>query len=147
MKPWQHGYDLDYLKSLEVSFTEHNSFSLSPFSKFKKNDIAATLHNKTLHLLDGAAYVAEIAKVDTKIKMFQDLVIGQKRKGDVTLTHLSGDRFVLEQALRKYEGYDTWAIVYAGEHKIRRLLEACDFKYVGQKITSFSEVYLSLIHI
>ena len=39
MKPWQHGYELDYLKDLEKRFLDYNSYTLSPFAQLKKNNI------------------------------------------------------------------------------------------------------------
>ena len=40
MKPWQIGYELDFLKEKAARFKDHNDFSLSPFSEMNPRGIA-----------------------------------------------------------------------------------------------------------
>ena len=40
MKPWQKGFDLDYLKELELRFSSYNDYAQHELSKFKKNNIS-----------------------------------------------------------------------------------------------------------
>ena len=43
LKPWQKGFELDYLKDLEKRFTSYNEYAQHEMSKFKKNNIADAL--------------------------------------------------------------------------------------------------------
>lgn len=146
MKPWQHGIELDTLKALEEFYAPHNKYALSVFGKFKKNDIAEKLHTDKLTVVRDsagkpmAAYVHEIAKVPTKIKMFGDVIIGEKQKWDHTLSRLVGDPLVLLDQLEEMEHHHCWLTTYAGNTQIRKVAERAGFEYVGMKVTSFAEV-------
>ena len=37
LKPWQKGFELDYLKELEKRFNSYNEYAQHELSKFKKN--------------------------------------------------------------------------------------------------------------
>jgi hypothetical protein len=82
MKPWQHGYELDYLKGLEKQYEDYNKYTLSPFAKFKKNNIAESLHKGTLVKLTEEAML-EIAesKAASNITMHGETIIAKKQKG------------------------------------------------------------------
>lgn len=145
MKPWQHGIDLDFLKQVEKFYEPHNKFALSPFGKFKKNDIAAAMHKGTFRMWnrDSAAFVVEQSKVPSKITMHGKTIIGEKLKGDITLSRLVGDPLTLLDALDpdgQYGAKNCWLVTYAGNTEIRRVAERSQFEYVGQKITSYAEV-------
>ena len=51
MKPWQKGFDLDYLKKLEKIFDSYNNYAQHELSKFKKNNIADALSKDNIQLL------------------------------------------------------------------------------------------------
>lgn len=148
MKDWQHGFELEDLKKLEAFYAPHNKHAISVFGKFKKNDIASHLHKGTLRLFQengeapSAAMVVERAKVAGKITMFPGVVIGEKMKGDITLSRLCGDPLTLLDALDENGefGKNCWLITYAGNKDIRRVAERSGFEYRGYKVTSFSEV-------
>jgi hypothetical protein len=146
MQPWQHGFELSDLKQLESFYAPHNQYALSVFGKFKKNDIAAHLHEQTLKLFNetgsgpAAAMVVEQSKVPSKITMFGKTVIGHKMKGDITVSRLVGDPGILKDSLHTLTE-DCWLITYAGNSPIRQLAVQSGFDYVGHKITSFSEIY------
>lgn len=147
MKDWQHGFDLDALKAVETFYEPHNKHALSVFGKFKKNDIAVALYEGKLKLIETpkieAAYVVEQSKVTSKITMFGKTVIGEKRKGDFTLSKLCGDRLTLAKELDEeglYGTNDCWLITYGGNTAVRELAEFCGFRYVGYKVTSFAEI-------
>jgi hypothetical protein len=42
-KPWQKGYDLEFLKEIESFYADWNSYTLGPFAQYKKNNIAEDL--------------------------------------------------------------------------------------------------------
>jgi hypothetical protein len=142
MKDWQHGVELNLLKRIERFYEPHNKFALSPFGKFKKNNIAEAMHNGTLKVLvdNEACLVEERAKVAGKIHMFSGVPIGEKQKGDITLSRLCGDSLMLLDALERYEDFNCWLITFAGNKQIRTIAERSGFNYVGYKVTSFAEI-------
>lgn len=148
MKPWQHGFSLDYLKDLEGFYEPHNKYAISTFGKFKKNDIAAHLHEGTLKFSYGstekmAGFVVERSKVMSKITMHGKTIIGEKQKGDITFSRLVGDPLTLLDILDpegEYGCRNSWLITYAGNKEIRCVAERSGFDYVGYKVTSYSEV-------
>jgi hypothetical protein len=148
MKSWQCGFEIDELKTLEAFYEPYNRYALSPFGKFKKNDIATKLDNKAFNQVndrDGhveAAWVRERSKVPSKITMHGKTIIGEKLKGDVTLSRLCGDPETLETSLM-HEGYtmdNCWLLSYGGDTAICRLAERLGFKKIGYKVTSFAEI-------
>jgi len=142
MKDWQHGVELNLLKRIERFYEPHNKFALSPFGKFKKNNIAEAMHKGTLKVLrdNEACLVVERAKVAGKVYMFSGVPIGEKHKGDLTLSKLCGDSLVLLEALEQYDDYDCWLTTFASNKQIRTIAERSGFKYVGYKVTSFAEI-------
>ena len=57
MKPWQKGFDLDYLKELELRFSSYNDYAQHELSKFKKNNIADALSKDNIILLRDDAII------------------------------------------------------------------------------------------
>jgi hypothetical protein len=147
MRPWQHGWELSDLKTLEHFYAPHNSHALSVFGKFKKNNIAEALHQGTLRLFEesgsgpAAAMVVERAKVSSNINMFPGVAIGKKLKGDVTFSRLVGDTTILFNHLQLFTIDNCWLITFAGDRQIRSLAETAGFQYVGYKVNSFSEIF------
>lgn len=141
MKSWQHGYDLDYLKSIAENYKFYNSFSLSPFAEVKKNNIAEMLHKKTLRLIKGKTGL-EISpvKVNTPIVLHGKTLVATKQKGDVTISKLFGNATVLIEQLNAIKE-NAWLYVWAEDLKQKRIAELCEFKRVGSKITTFGEIY------
>jgi hypothetical protein len=148
MKDWQRGYDLEELKTLEAFYAPYNKFALSPFAKFKKNDIAVKLDEKSFNQIndrDGnvkAVWVREKAKVGSKIMMHGKTLIGEKLKGDITYSRLCGDPDTLETGMIG-DGYtmsNCWFLVPGGDRVICDLAERLKFRKVGYKVTSFAEI-------
>lgn len=148
MKEWQHGYEIDELKALEAFYAPYNKYALSPFGKFKKNDIASKLDEKTFNQIndpDGnvkAAWVREKSKVASKITMHGKTIIGEKLKGDVTYSKLCGDPDTLKNALvqEDYSTNNCWLLSYGGDRPICELASRLGFQKIGYKVTSFAEV-------
>ena len=141
MKAWQHGYDLDYLRGLEKLFDDYNQYTLSPFAKYKKNNIAESLHKNTLILLDDARLEVTKAKASSKIKLYGDIVIGEKESGDITLAKLSGNLSTLSHIIDEYTENNCWLYVWAENSSQVSLAKSCGFTEVGPKITSYGEIY------
>ena len=151
MKPWQHGYDIDFLKGIEKEYGHYNSFTLSPFAQFKKNNIAEGLHKGTLQQLNEETFVnVSTAKSPSDITMHGDTVIARKTKGDITIRNMTGDFPVLETFLNDKKEDNTvfgtvknniWLYVWAEEILTNAIAKSCGFDLVGPKITTFGEMY------
>jgi hypothetical protein len=142
MKDWQHGFELDYLKSLEAKYADYNAYTLSPFAKFKKNNIAESLHKGTLVKLtdDTMLEIAE-SKSASNITMHGETVIAKKQKGDITFSKLVGSPDILELEIVKYKTRDCWMYVWAENKAHCQLAEDLGFCYAGPKITTYGEIY------
>ena len=141
MKPWQHGYDLDYLKSLESQYEEYNKYTLSPFAKFKKNNIAESLQKGNLVLMQDAMFEASTSKAASNITLHGETVIAKKQKGDVTISKLVGSIDRLKHVISSIGDPAIWLYVWAENAEHMKLAEECGFCYVGPKITTYGEIY------
>ena len=144
MKPWQHGLELSFLKDMEKKWERYNSFTLSPFAKFKKNNIAEAWHKDTLMVFDDGAFVAEIAKAKSNIVMHGSTVIGIKAPGDITITKInnySSELVAEELAAGIYLNSNCWLYTWAEDERADAFANNLGFDYVGGKITTFGEVY------
>jgi hypothetical protein len=147
MKDWQRGYELEYLKKLEKKYEDYNQYTLSPFAKFKKNNVAESLHKGTLYILDDAMLDIIESKSVSNITMHGDTIIAKKQKGDMTVSKISGNLITLAECLNplknsfKLSLKDVWLIVWAENKEHCKLAEDSGFCYVGPKITTYGEVY------
>ncbi len=142
MKPWQHGYELDYLKGLEKQYEDYNKYTLSPFAKFKKNNIAESLHKGTLVKLDETSILdIAVSKASSNITMHGDTIIAKKQKSDVTFAKLVGDTSILKLEVVKYKSNNCWMYVWAENAEHCKFAEDMGFCYVGPKITTYGEIF------
>jgi hypothetical protein len=140
MKPWQHGYELDYLKNLSSKYSDYNAFTLSPFAEVKKNNIAEMLHKGTLKIFDDSFIDIASVKVNTPIFLHGKTLIATKQKGDVTISKLSGSINNLANHINSVKE-NAWLYVWAEDLKHKKLAEDCGFTRVGSKITTFGEIH------
>ena len=63
MKPWQKGFELDYLKELELRFSSYNDYAQHELSKFKKNNIADALSKDNITLVFSMLLLKLISSV------------------------------------------------------------------------------------
>jgi hypothetical protein len=151
MKDWQHGVQMDLLKEIEAFYAPYNAHALSPFGKFKKNNVAQQLHLGGLSVIRGgsdqhidACYVSKRAKMPSKIVMHGKTVIGEKMKGDCTISHLCATPQGLNDLFRSllwvFVEENTWLTCYAGQKDICTLAEENGFKRIGYKVSSFAEI-------
>jgi hypothetical protein len=146
-KPWQHGYDLDYLLQLEKRYQYFNECALGPFTEMKKHVIAAALHDKTIEITDDYIIESKVTKTSGDITAYLDTVIAHKERGDrivysFAATNAEGRRIMptaLVERLRSYEE-PTWLWVWQEKLSDVAIAIAAGFKFVGSKITSFSEI-------
>jgi hypothetical protein len=141
MKSWQHGYELDYLKDLEAKYAEYNAYTLSPFAKFKKNNIAESLHKTNLVLLPDAMMEVVVSKSASNITMHGSTVIAKKTAGDVTIGKLVGNLETIKTQINQLSGKDFWLYVWAENKQHCQFAEDMGFCYVGPKITTYGEIY------
>lgn len=140
MKPWQHGYELDYLNEIANNYSSYNSYSLSPFSQVKKNNVAEMLHKKTLMIAEEVMLEISPVKVNSSIVLHGKTLIATKQKGDVTISKLAGDETKLIQTINVVKE-NAWLYVWAEDPIQNKIAESCKFKRVGSKITTFGEIY------
>lgn len=139
MKPWQHGYDLDYLKALEERFQGYNEYALGPFNEVKKHVLAKELHNGNLEVAHEYIVQSTVAKTKGKHKMCLDVVIGEKKPGDRIINFYTYDDWkTFAHRISQYEE-PTWIWAWAEDPGSLNLL-TIGFHYVGSKFTSFGEI-------
>lgn len=141
MKPWQHGYDLDYLKELESKYAEYNAYTLSPFAKFKKNNIAESLHKGNLIVTNDAMMEVVVSKTSSNISMHGNTFIAKKLSGDVTIGKLLGNLDTIKKQIDVLNGKGFWLYVWAENKDHCKFAEDAGFCYVGPKITTYGEIY------
>lgn len=141
MKPWQNGYDIEYLKELASNFSGYNRYALSPFAQVKKNTIAEALKKGTFIALGDAWMDVAVSKTTSNITMHGDTIIAKKLKGDVTISKMDGNIDTLRKQIELLNGTSFWMYVWAEDVYMNNLAEACGFCRVGAKISSFGEMH------
>lgn len=141
MKPWQHGYELDYLKELESKYADYNAYTLSPFAKFKKNNIAESLHKTNLVILPDAMMEVVVSKSSSNIVMHGSTVIAKKLAGDLTIGKLTGNLNSIKDQINTLNSTSFWLYVWAENKAHCQFAEDLGFCYAGPKITTYGEVY------
>lgn len=140
-RPWQHGYDLDYLKFIEGEYEPYNRFTYSPFTKYKKNDIAKDLHEKKLTILPDAKLVENVVKVKSPIVCYHDVQIAFKGPGDVVVTKLCGSAATIGTRLEALKNATVWVQHFAEDTTYDDMLSEQGFSLIGGKVVTSSEIY------
>jgi len=142
MKPWQKGYELDYLKGLEENWKEYNIHSLSPFSEMKKNRIANYLDKDMLVIEEDYSYVTNIVTSPSKINMFKGVPIGEKRKGDRVVEKINFDPKKTHDLVKRLSEYEepTWLLVWKEDIHYNKIAVMSGYEYIGSKFNSFGEI-------
>ena len=108
MKPWQKGYELEYLKKITKYFSDYNEFSRSPFSEMNPNSAATALESGHLEYLDdgnnysSGSIESHIVTVRREITADGNVVIGTKEKGDRVIRKISGDVLTLVKKIDSF---------------------------------------------
>lgn len=168
-KPWQHGYSLEFLKSLEAFFEPYNSQVRSPFGAFKKNHIAAALHADELIAVIPSGFIKPdqpkvlavtaaahqplakaiafctltTAKVSSEIVMFHETVIGIKEKGDKVIQRfacLPGREVLFADSLKHFESA-VWLYILEEDHQQKLIAELSGYKRIGVKINTHADIF------
>jgi hypothetical protein len=142
-KPWQHGYDLEYLLSLQKNYEKYNEYAKGPFAEFKKHHIADGLHKETLELTKQGGVQVIQAKQRTPITMHGDVAIGRKEPGDIFFSHISTHNKETREVINadKMRKKYCWMQVWSEWPEANAFAEECGFKKVGMKFTTFAEIY------
>jgi hypothetical protein len=157
MKPWQHGIPLRKLEQLAKQYERYNSFAYGPFSEVKKNTIAQMIHEGTFKTLYGPkkellGYCQETwVKASTDIEMYPGVVIGRKNQGDQIINRLCvipGKEFEYTRELATLFQLGTgrqhkncWIYIQEEDECQRRVVNFLEFKKIGTKVTTFSDIY------
>ncbi len=147
MKPWQRDYALDCLLDIEAIYHRHyNHRTSSPFEAVKKHIVAAELADGVLRVADDKswAYALSTTKVTTKMALFQNITIGQRRPGDRVLSKIAAswtDSGWLREFHRLTETPSSlWIQVWANDVDAEReLLKVA--QRVGSKVSTFGDVF------
>ena len=154
MKTWPNGIDWDVVKDYENIFAPSNSYSASPFSQIKKNNIAEAINKHVFFVHDNndasvkpkrVAYIKTVCKKKTDICMYPGVVIGTKLPGDVVYTGLASDGDLNYTGLFKTifdRDKNNWVTSWASDISMTRYLQIREFRCVGSKITTFGEIQL-----
>ena len=151
MKPWQHGFELDYLKKLEGLFSNYNEYAQHELSKFKKNNIADALSKKHITIRDSAIIHHYIQKTNTPIYMFSKsnvkVLMGTKYKGDMVIKHLGfsneQDRLRIIKELNEsvhFTHKDCWLYINEEDEWSKYIANKTFFVKVGAKFSSVADV-------
>ena len=140
MKNWQHGFELDYLISIQDRYKEHNTYALGPFLEVKKNSIASALHEKKLLLTENGAISVAESKVKSPITMHGDTIIGHKQPGDITFSKITNFDQEIKDTVYANLGNNCWLFTWAEWQEANDFALENGFDYIGCKVCSFSEI-------
>ena len=147
MKPWQKGFDLDYLKKLEKIFDSYNNYAQHELSKFKKNNIADALSKDNIQLLGKGLIHQEEVKTKVNIWMFPGVLLGTKYPGDLHIKHLG---YTEEQDSRNiittlkedkhYTDKNVWLFINEESQSDKAIADEAGFEKVGAKYNSVADL-------
>lgn len=146
-KPWQKGFQIDYLKDLEKRFTSYNDYAQHEMSKFKKNNIAEALSKDELQLLGKGLIHYSQVKVKSNIFMFPGVLIGTKLPGDIHIKHLGyTDEFDKRNIITtlmedtQYTNNNVWLFINEESGPDKHIASETGFDYVGSKFNSVADI-------
>ena len=147
LKPWQKGFELDYLKDLEKRFKSYNDYAQHEMSKFKKNNIADALSKDELQLLGKGIIHQTKVKVKSKINMFPGVVLGEKQPGDIHIKHLGySDEFDRRNIITTltddayYTNNNVWLFINEENGQDKAIASEAYFEKVGVKYSSVADI-------
>lgn len=146
-KPWQKGFQIDYLKDLEKRFTSYNDYAQHEMSKFKKNNIADALSKDEIQLLGKGLIHYSQVKVKSNIFMFPGVLIGTKLPGDIHIKHLGyTDEFDKRNIITtlmedtQYINNNVWLFINEESGPDKHIASETGFDYVGSKFNSVADI-------
>ena len=147
LKPWQKGFELDYLKDLEKRFDSYNKFAQHELSKFKKNNIAEALSKDQIQLLGRGLIHYTKTKVKSNIFMFPGVLLGTKQPGDINIKHFGykteDDIKNIITELKENTEYTTnnvWLFINEESQQDKSIADKAGFKKIGVKYNSVADI-------
>lgn len=149
-KPWQKGFDLNLINEIKNSFSQYNSFAFSPFAQWNGPKIATSLSKDRLIHIPNVGYIdTHVAKTNTNIVMYYDIVIGKRLKGDRIINAIGlNSEDCLDSMVTEIKNLvtgdpnqSTWAYIFEEDPTQRQIMKKSGFKKIGIKVTTFSEIY------
>lgn len=145
-KPWQKGIPLEEIKEYRIVFdARYNTFARSPFTQWNNPKVADSLSKNRIERAATAGYIdTHITTTSTKIKMYFDVELARKQKGDRVINAIAfTENPKLDEFALHINNYiePTWAIIWEEDALQRELMSLTNFRKIGVKITSFSEIY------
>ena len=137
MKAWQLGYELDTLIEWTNKFEDYNKFCHSPFSRAKKNGMAASLSKGNLYEKDEMVYEMRTAKTTSKVQMFG--------AGPEIATVIPGERVITKLSNAKSDVLSliqepVWCHIFQEDNNNKEAVLNAGFKFIGTKVNTFSDV-------
>lgn len=140
MKPWQCGYELDYLSNLEARFRTYNEYARGPFSEMNKPKIAQSLHNQSLHIFDWGVVAEHLVVTSTPIKAYLDVVLARKEPGDWVVDAFCCTNPDRMTAYLTEFSEPTWVWIWEEDDQQRQIVEDAGYEFIGSHISSFAEI-------
>lgn len=148
MKSWQQGIELSKINEVKEIFKDYNSKLVSPFSQWGGPKIAKSLsQGRLIKLSSGTAYIdTHIAKTSTNIKMFPDVIIGRKLKGDRVVNAFCGDYsngIDVAELMGYFNGFQepTWIFINEEDVQQKAIVNSVGYNKVGTKFNTFGELH------
>jgi len=139
MKDWQHGYELEALKTVEGQFSDYNKVVLSPFAQMKKNKVATLLHEGKLYMDEGVYIPTNIAQHNVHVKAYGSVDIGIREKGERMIDNPVGDKGILMKTIKTFKE-NIWMVINTEYHLGNEIADELGFNKVGIKVNSFSDI-------
>jgi len=139
MKDWQHGYELEALKTVESHFSDYNKIVLSPFAQMKKNKVATLLHEGKLYMNDGVYIPTNIAQHKVHVKAYGSVDVGIREKGERMIDNPVGDKVILMKTIKAFKE-NIWMVINTEYNLGNEIADELGFTKVGIKVNSFSDI-------
>ena len=147
LKPWQKGFELDYLKDLEKRFNSYNKFAQHELSKFKKNNIADALDKDQIQLLAKGLIHYTKTKVKSNIFMFPGVLLGTKQPGDINIKHFGYkteddiNNIITElKENTEYTSNNVWLFINEESQEDKSIADKAGFNKIGVKYNSVADI-------
>lgn len=149
MKEWQKGISLDHLLEIEYLYKNDNEKIRSPFGQMKKHTIASELDKGSLILLRNpyssnieASLLVKESKVNTPIFMHGSTIFGNKEKGDIFISNVTGNTSYISRFISTNFNKNCWIAIFPWQNELKFTLENLGFRYINTKYNTFSDVIL-----
>jgi hypothetical protein len=139
-KPWQHGYDINYLLDLEARFAEFNAYARGPFLEMNKRNIADRLHKQTMAVFNWGIINSVYPRNPGPIYCYHRVPIASKLAGDQVIDAFCyDDREKMIAHLSGQRG-STFLWIWQESADERDIAEKAGYEFIACKFTSMGEI-------